>query len=149
MQLRSTCILLLLMCMNPVFSQQQDHYFEVDPPLDLFSIRPVYELVRDLDPNGKVLHSDDMTLLQLRVDPTISNDALRQALTQRGIPLREGTSAIPANEPILTTLDGKPLYIATDDQAGDRQRYETAVKAWNEAHPEDPMPLPLRSSTDQ
>ena len=149
MELRLTLTLLIVIASMRSFSQQQDHYFAPDPPLDLMTIRPVYEAVRDLDPNGKVLYSDDMTFLQLRVHESVSNEMLRNSLTQRGIQLKDGTPEIPQEVSVTTRADGRPLYVATNDPAADRKNYEAAVKAWNEAHPEDPMSLPLRSSADQ
>lgn len=149
MGLRSILFMLIVIGSFRSYGQQQDHYFAPDPPLDMFSIRPVYDAVRDLDPNGQILFSDDMTLLQLRVNESVSNEMLRSAITQRGIHLREGTPDAPGQAPVTTRADGRPLYVATNDPISDRKNYETAVESWNEAHPEDLITLPLRAPADQ
>ncbi len=129
--MRSLTILLVLFVVAPVFGQNGDRFFQVETPLDIFTIRPVMEAVRDLDPNGKVLYSDDMTILQIKVNPSVTDAELRQVITNTGVLLAEGTLQIDT-PPVYTTPDGKPLYVLSNDEAGDRASYEAAVREWND-----------------
>ena len=140
----SFLIVLLLGALGTSAQAPMQHVYEADPPLDMLTIRPVIETVKDLDPNGKVLWSDDMTILKIRVNPSISENELRQAITSKGVALREGTPALAGEAPVYTTPEGRPLYVLTGDEATARARYEQAVQQWNQTTPNDPISLPVQ-----
>ncbi len=145
----SFLIALLLGALGASAQAPVQHVFEADPPLDMLTIRPVIELVKDLDPNGKVLWSDDMTILKIRIHPSVIEGELRQAITSKGVALREGTPTLAGEEPVYTTPEGRPLYVLTGDEAADRARYEQAVQQWNQNNPNDPISLPVQVRDDR
>lgn len=109
--------------------------FEVVNPMDRSNLKFVIQALGDLDPDIEVFHSDDMRILQVKANPSVSNDELRAAINSTGLELRTGevdlsryTEAPVGEQP--------PIFVVTGDEQGDLARYQAAVATWNAAHPE-------------
>ncbi len=115
-------------------------YFQTDAPLDRTAYKLVVGQVMDLDPQAEVFHSDDMTILQVKRG-TATEAQLRAAITGTGVALRPGTVDPATLQP--APVNGPPVFVVTNDPAADLARYQAAMAAWNAAHPDQPVSLPI------
>ena len=118
-------------------------YFESPAPMTLLDVREAMQAVADAAPGSEVFHSDDLTILQVRTTASTNEAALRAAITGAGIQLLPNTPGLQAALGGEAPADARPVYVLTGDAAGDRARYAEAVAAWNAAHPDDTITLPL------
>jgi hypothetical protein len=137
----SLLILLFGLLGAPLAAQVQHHYFATDGPFGAAQLKFAIQAVNDVDPTADVFADEERGLLHVRSTGGSTPDELRAALVTSGLALLPGHPVI-GGSPRTTDMDGKPLYILTGDEAGDRARYEQAVFEWNLAHPEDPITLP-------
>ncbi len=142
-------LFLLLLSAVSTYAQQNTFHFAANGPLNDVAVRSLIEAVRDVDPNGSVLHHfDDRSLVRIDVLHTVTEGELRESIGRYGIGLLAGTPDIPRDVPVHTTATGRPLYVVTGDASADRARYEQAVLEWNHNNPHDKIHLPLRVNGD-
>jgi hypothetical protein len=141
MNLRPYLVVVALMATFTAWAQGPSFvFFQANAPLDAAAYKMVLSQVTDLDPLAEVFHSDDMTILQVKRG-AVSDEQLRAAITSAGVALRPGTVDPATLQP--APVDGPPVFIVTDDPAADLARYQAAMAAWNAAHPDQPVGLPV------
>lgn len=145
--MNSRYLLLIVLFLGSASAWAQEtaiHYFQADQPMDVIAQRSIHETILDLDPNAVILHHfDDQSLVQINVNPSVSELELRNAIAAQGISLLAGTPVIPVQEPVTTTPQGRPLYVVTGNEAADRANYQAAVEVWNTNNPSDRIEMPL------
>ena len=125
-------------------------YVQADAPIELLELRAIHEAILDLDPHAKVYHHfTDKSIVQININPSVSEAEVRQAVVATGTSLRDGTPVITPQEPVYTRPDGRPLYVVTGDGTADRERYRQAVENWNNNNPNDRIEMPLPAANDQ
>jgi hypothetical protein len=119
---------------------QQHTFFQATETFDHSQFKHAIQAVVDLDPMAKVFASDDMRVLQIVHNGSITPDQLRSLITSTGLQLQPGTPDLNA---LYGTAPNVPMYVPTGDAAADHARYVDAVNEWNAAHPDQQMPQPL------
>jgi hypothetical protein len=112
------------------------HFFRAEQAVAPGQIKLLIEALVNVDPYAEIFHSDDMTILQVKHNGSLTETAARSAITGAGVAVLPGT---PSPEELgSTTVDpnGPPVYVITGDDAADMARYQVAVEQWNTAHPE-------------
>jgi hypothetical protein len=115
-------------------------FYRTEAPIDRADLKQIIGQVTDVDPMAEVFHSDDYTVIQVKLG-SVSEPMIRAAITQAGVALRPGTVDAATLQP--APQDGPPVFLVTDDPAADRARYQAAMEAWNAAHPEAPVTAPI------
>lgn len=115
-------------------------FFRTEVPMDGAALKQVIGQVNDIDPLAEVFYSDDMTIIQVKRG-VVTDAQIRAAIAQAGVALRPGAVDPATLQP--ASVDGPPVFIVTDDPAADLARYEAAMAAWNAAHPDQPVSLPV------
>ena len=130
--------------------EQAVRYVQADAPIEMLELRAIHEAVLDLDPYAVVhQHFDDRSILQININPEVSEAEVRQAVVASGTSLRAETPVIVPQEPVYTRPDGRPLYVVTGEGTADRERYRQAVEEWNNNNPDDRIEMPLPAANDQ
>ena len=125
-------------------------YVQADAPIELLELRAITEAMTDLDPNARVhQHFNDQSILQININPQVSEAEMRQAVVASGTSLRAETPVITPQQPVYTRPDGRPLYVVTGEGTADRERYRQAVEEWNNNNPNDRNEMPLPAANDQ
>ncbi len=125
---------------------QQFTFYETEQAFDRAQLKEVMIAVADLDPMANVFHSDDMTILQIKISPSVADHELRSAVSATGVVLKPGTPDLGTK---YAATSHEPLYIATGDPESDHARYVEAVNSWNAANPERLMPTPIPQVDEQ
>ena len=140
--------LLALFAMPSLMAQSSDLlHLRTTAPMDRSAMKAVIQLVTDLDPTAGVYHSDDMTILQIRRNPSVSDEQLRAAIASAGITLQPGV-VDPATVHPVAGVDTEPVYIVTGDEAADLARYHAARELWNANHPDAPIAAPVHLTNE-
>ena len=148
MSLRSFLPVLALFAMPALMAQSTELvHLRTTAPMDRSALKAVIQSVVDLDPLAGVFYSDDMTILQIRCNPSVSDAQLRAAITTAGIALQPGV-VDPATLHPVAGVDTEPVYIVTGDEAADLARYQAARELWNAAHPEAPIAAPVHLTNE-
>jgi hypothetical protein len=122
-------------------------HLRTSAPLDASSLKHVVQAMVDIDPLATVSWSDDLTIIQVRRNPSISVDQVRSAITGTGVGLQPGLVDPATLFPAPGTTE--PVYIVTGDEQSDLARYRAAVEAWNALHPEAPVGEPVHLKDNQ
>jgi hypothetical protein len=125
---------------------QEHRFYQAAEAFDRAQLKLVMQAVNDLDPAADVFESDDMLVLQVKGNPSVTDEQLRGAIASAGITVLPGT-------PDLKALYGEasliPMYKDTGDPFNDHKRYVDAVNTWNSTNPDQPMPEPLPLYEDE
>lgn len=126
---------------------QEFSFYQASEPFDRAQLKDVMIAVADLDPAAMVFHSDDMTILQVKMTGAVTEDQLRSAISNSGLQILPGT-------PDLVSRYGNntpevPVYIPTGDAQADHARYVQAVNTWNQTNPNRQLPQPLPYADEQ
>lgn len=139
--------LALAMATGAMAQQTELLHLRTSAPMDASGLKHVIQAVMDIDPLATVSWSDDLTILQVRRNPSISVDQVRSAITGTGVGLQPGLVDPATLFPAPGTTE--PVYIVTGDEAADQARYRSAVEAWNALHPEAPIGEPVHLKDHQ
>ena len=140
--------LLALFTIPSLMAQSSDLlHLRTTAPMDRSALKAVIQLVTDLDPTAGVYHSDDMTILQIRRNPSVSDEQLRAAIAGAGVTLQPGV-VDPATLHPVAGVDTEPVYIVTGDEAADLARYQAARELWNANHPDAPIAAPVHLTNE-
>jgi hypothetical protein len=122
-------------------------YFQAASPMDASNLKFVIQAMVDIDPMATVGYSDDMTIIQVRRNPSVSEAQVREAIASAGVTLQPGlidpASLTPAPDP-----NAEPVFIVTGDTEADQARYRSAVEVWNSNHPEAPIAAPVHLTNE-
>jgi hypothetical protein len=133
------------------FSAKSQHmellHLRTSAPLDASGLKHVVQALADIDPLATVSWSDDLTILQVRRNPSVSVEQVRAAINSAGVDLQPGLVDPSTLFPAPGTTE--PVYIVTGDDAADLARYRTAVEAWNALHPDAPIGEPVHLKDNQ
>lgn len=113
-------------------------FFRTSAEIDRAALKHVIQAIGDLDPNAKVLHSDDLRILHVRANPSVTDAELRAAMSAAGVPVDQGTPDLRAYLP-EPSADTPPIYVVSGNETDDLARYRSAAEAWNQAHPDRPV----------
>jgi hypothetical protein len=148
MSLRTILPALALFATTIGMAQSSDAlYFQATAPMDASNLKFVIQAMVDIDPMATVGHSDDMTIIQVRRNPSVSEAQVREAIASAGVSLQPGlidpASLTPAPDP-----NAMPVFIVTGDTEADQARYRAAVELWNTNHPEAPLSTPVHLTNE-
>src|SRR5688500_16142952 len=117
--------LFFLLIGSAAFAQERVvHYIQAEAPLEVIDQRNMTEAVLDVDPNAEILfHFDDQSVVQINANPVVSITEIRQSIQTKGITLLADAPVIELQQPVYATPDGRPMYVATGNEAADRAAY--------------------------
>ncbi len=86
MSLRTILPALALFATTMGMAQSTDAlYFQAAAPMDASNLKFVIQAMVDIDPFAKVGYSDDMTIIQVRRNPSVSEAQVRAAIASAGV----------------------------------------------------------------
>lgn len=140
--------LALLLGTLKIHAQSPDgRYYRTTAEIDRTALKFVIQAIVDLDPNAKVFHSDDLRIIHVKANPSVSDTELRAAMASAGVPTEPGEPDMRAYLP-EPTADTPPIYVVTGNETEDLARYRAFAEVWNVAHPDRAVNVdPFRSTT--
>jgi hypothetical protein len=142
MSIRNLFAAVAVMATTVTMAQQAELlHLRTQQPMSESNLKFVIQSVVDIDPMAKVTWSDDLTIIQVRCNPSVSVEQVRAAINGAGVALQPGLVDPATLFPAPGTTE--PVYIVTGDEAADKARYRAAVEAWNALHPEAPIGEPV------
>lgn len=148
MSIRTLFASLALLATSVTMAQQAELlHLRTQQPMTESNLKQVIQSVVDIDPLATVSWSDDLTIIQVRRNPSVSVEQVRAAINGAGVGLQPGVVDPATLFPAPGTTE--PVYIVTGDEAADQARYRAAVEAWNALHPEAPIGEPVHLKDNQ
>lgn len=136
--MRNRSLLTTALLLGALYTSAQtagDRFYRTTAEIDRTALKFVIEAVTDLDPNARVLHSDDYRILNIKANASVSDAEVRAAIAAAGVSVDPGTPDMSSYLP-APSADTPPLYRVTGNELQDRARYREAAEAWNQAHPD-------------